>query len=82
MMTTPFMTSAVCQSFEVLPQLSLAIFSVQSDVYRKKGGTWNREMDEKIKNKTLALRDTGVMNIFDTRKVKCLTENFKFDGLV
>ena len=48
MMTTPFMTSAVCQSFEVLPQLSLAIFSVQSDVYRKKGGTWNREMDEAI----------------------------------
>lgn len=82
MMTTPFMTSAVCQSFEVLPQLLLAIFSVQSDVYRTKGGTWNREMDEKIKNKTLAIRDTGVMNIFDTRKVKCLTENFKFDGLV
>lgn len=82
MMTTPFMTSAVCQSFEVLPQLSLAIFSVQSDVHRKKGGTWNREMDEKIKNKTLAIRDTGIMNIFDTRKVKCLTENFKFDGLV
>ncbi|WP_370851819.1 DUF5049 domain-containing protein [Megasphaera elsdenii] len=39
-------------------------------------------MDEKIKNKTLAIRDTGVMNIFDTRKVKCLTENFEFDGLV
>ena len=43
---------------------------------------WNREMDEKIKNKTLAIRDTGVMNIFDTRKVKCLIENFEFDGLV
>ncbi|MGN1176306.1 MAG: DUF5049 domain-containing protein [Roseburia sp.] len=25
-------------------------------------------MDEKIKNKTLAIRDTGVMNIFDTRR--------------
>jgi len=66
----------------VLPQLSLAIFSVQSDVHRKKEGTWTREMNEKIKNKALAIRDTGVMNIFDTRKVKCLTENFEFDELV